>query len=55
MNEKNKAKELLEKFSSKRDALIAVDMLIVQYIAIKGTEDIHLFYLEGVKNEILNK
>ena len=55
MNEKNKANELLEKFSSKRDALIAVDMLIVQYIAIKGNEGVYIFYLEGVKNEILNK
>ena len=55
MNEKNKAKELLEKFSSKRDALIAVDMLIVQYIAIKGKYHIYLRYLEDVKNEILNK
>jgi hypothetical protein len=55
MNEKNKAKELLEKFTTKRDALIAIDMLILQYIAIKGIEDPHSYYLERVKIEILNK
>lgn len=55
MNEKNKALELLEKFDTKRDLLIAIDMLITMYIAEKGVKDnITIFYWEGIKNEIIN-
>lgn len=53
MNEKNKAIELREKFDTKRDALLAIDMLITMYIAEKGIKDnVTIFYWEGVKNEI---
>lgn len=53
MNEKNKAIEFIEKFDTKRDALLAIDMLITMYIAEKGVKDnVTIFYWEGVKNEI---
>lgn len=54
MNAKNKAKELLEKFSTKKDALLAVDMLLTYYFAIKKTENEFTFYLEDVKYHIIN-
>ena len=55
MNAKNKAKELLEKFSTAKDALIAVDMLITYLIAIKKKEDVQIFYFEDVKYWIVNQ
>jgi hypothetical protein len=54
MDAKNKAVELLEKFSTRKDALLAVDMLIVYLIAIKGKEDVFIFFLEDVKYHIIN-
>lgn len=54
MNAKNKAIELLEKFSTKKDALLAVDMLLTYYFAIKKTENEFTFYLEDVKYHIIN-
>jgi hypothetical protein len=54
MDAKNKAIELLEKFSTRKDALLAVDMLIVYLIAIKGKEDVAIFFLEDVKYHIIN-
>jgi hypothetical protein len=54
MDAKNKAVELLEKFSTRKDALLAVDMLIVYLIAIKGQEDVFIFFLEDVKYHIIN-
>jgi hypothetical protein len=54
MDAKNKALELLEKFSTRKDALLAVDMLIVHLIAIKGKEDVAIFFLEDVKYHIIN-
>jgi hypothetical protein len=54
MDAKNKALELLEKFSTRKDALLAVDMLIVYLIAIKGKEDVSTFFLEDVKYHIIN-
>jgi hypothetical protein len=54
MDAKNKAIELLEKFSTRKDALLAVDMLIVYLIAIKGKEDVFIFFLEDVKYHIIN-
>jgi hypothetical protein len=54
MDAKNKALELLEKFSTRKDALLAVDMLIVYLIAIKGKEDAFIFFLEDVKYHIIN-
>ena len=54
MNEKNKAIELIEKFSTKRDALLAIDMMLMMYIAVKGKEDILVFFYEDVKREIMN-
>jgi hypothetical protein len=54
MNEKNTALQLLEKFSTKRDALIAIDMMLMMYISIKGKEDIFVFFYEDVKREIMN-
>jgi hypothetical protein len=46
MNEKNTALQLLEKFSTKRDALLAIDMMMMCYISIKGKEDIFVFFYE---------
>ena len=54
MDAKNKAVELLEKFSTRKDALLAVDMLIVNVMAIKGQEDVFIFFLEDVKYHIIN-
>ena len=54
MNEKNLALQLVEKFSTKKDALIAIDMMIMCYISIKGKEDIFVFFYEDVKKEIIN-
>lgn len=54
MNEKTKAIELIEKFSTKRDALLAIDMMLMMYIAVKGKEDILVFFYEDVKREIMN-
>jgi hypothetical protein len=54
MDAKDKAKELLEKFSTRKDALLAVDMLIVYLIAVKGKEDVLTFHLEDVKYHIVN-
>ena len=54
MDAKNKALELLEKFSTRKDALLAVDMLIVYLIARKGKEDVAIFFLEDVKYHIIN-
>jgi hypothetical protein len=54
MKAKNKALELLEKFSTRKDALLAVDMLMVHLIAIKGKEDVFIFFLEDVKYHIIN-
>jgi mRNA-degrading endonuclease YafQ of YafQ-DinJ toxin-antitoxin module len=54
MDAKYKAKELLEKFSTRKDALLAVDMLIVYIIAVKGKEDVLTFHLEDVKYHIVN-
>lgn len=54
MNAKNKAIELLEKFSTRKDALLAVDMLLTYYFAIKKKEDVFTFYLEDVKYYIMN-
>ena len=54
MNEKNKAIELIEKFSTKRDALLAIDMMMTMYIALKGLKnDINIFYWKVVKQEII--
>lgn len=54
MNAKDKAIELLEKFSTRKDALLAVDMLLTYYFAIKKKEDVFTFYLEDVKYHIMN-
>ena len=54
MNEKTKAIELIEKFSTKRDALLAIDMMLMMYIAVKGKEDILVSFYEDVKREIMN-
>jgi hypothetical protein len=54
MNAESKAKELLEKFSTRKDALLAVDMLITYYFAIQKKEDVFTFYLEDVKYHIMN-
>jgi hypothetical protein len=54
MNEENKAIELIEKFSTKRDALLAIDMMMTMYIALKGLkDDVNIFYWEGVKQKII--
>jgi hypothetical protein len=55
MDAKNKAKELLQKFSTPKDALLAVDMLLTYLIAIKGKEDLQTFHLEDVKFYIINQ
>ena len=55
MGAKDKAKELLTKFSTPKDALLAVDMLITYLIAIKKKEDVQTFYLEDVKFYIINQ
>jgi hypothetical protein len=54
MNAENKAKELLEKFSTRKDALLAVDMLMTYYFAMNKKEDVFTFYLEDVKYHIIN-
>jgi hypothetical protein len=54
MDAKSKALELLEKFSTRKDALLAVDMLLTYYFAIKKKEDVFTFYLEDVKYHIMN-
>lgn len=54
MKAQDKAKELLEKFSTRKDALLAVDMLITYYFAINKKEDVLTFYFEDVKYHIMN-
>jgi hypothetical protein len=54
MKAKDKALELLEKFSTRKDALLAVDMLLTYYFAIEKTENVFTFYLEDVKYHIMN-
>lgn len=54
MDAKSKALELLEKFSTRKDALLAVDMLLTYYFAIKKKEDVFTFFLEDVKYHIIN-
>ena len=38
MNEKTKAIELIEKFSTKRDALLAIDMMYYIYILLRKVQ-----------------
>jgi hypothetical protein len=54
MNAETYALELLEKFSSRKDALIALDMCITILIAIYG-EGEHLNYLSETKVFLLKK
>lgn len=54
MTAENYALELLEKFSTRKDALIALDMCITQYIAIRG-EDQHLNFFAETKVFLLKR
>lgn len=54
MTAENYAIELLEKFSTRKDALIALDMCITILISIRG-EGEHLNYLTETKVFLLRK